>query len=285
MNALRPIQPTQLYIACDGPLPNSQSEALKVSNTRLLIRDSIDWNCDVKYFYSDVNQGCRLGVSRAITWFFEQVPEGIILEDDCVPHPSFFGFCETLLERYRDNSRVWQICGTNHLPCHSSDYDYFFSRYGPIWGWASWRRAWLSYDSELSMWPKMKIQASDVYLNPQELAQKLSIGDKLYSQKFDTWDYQWAIINAFNGGINIIPKINLIENVGFGFDATHTTTANRPLPTIDLSLSLNREPVGPFFPIRDKCYDDAYARSHFRKTRSFRARIKSCLSKITKFWQ
>ena len=108
-------------------------------------------------------------------------------------------------------------------------------------------------------------------------------GDKLYLQKFDTntnGNYK-----GFQGGINIIPKINLIENVGFGFDATHTTTANRPLPTIDLSLSLNREPVGPFFPIRDKCYDDAYARSHFRKTRSVRALIKSCLSKITKFWQ
>ena len=120
IDALRLIQPTKLYIACDGPLPHPPEEARKVLNTRLLIKESIDWICDIKYLYSDTNQGCRLGVSRAISWFFEEVPEGIILEDDCVPHPDFFRYCELILERYRDNSRVWQICGTNFIPNYSS---------------------------------------------------------------------------------------------------------------------------------------------------------------------
>ena len=113
IDAIRPVEPTRLFVACDGPSPERPGEAEKVAATRAVIEHEINWPCKIERLYSDVNQGCRLGVSRAITWFFEQVEEGIILEDDCVPHPDFFLYCTTLLERYRHDTRVWCISGNN----------------------------------------------------------------------------------------------------------------------------------------------------------------------------
>ena len=178
INALRPVGPTQLYVACDGPNPDRFGEADKVEATRLLIDQEIDWPCEIHHLYSDVNQGCRLGVSRAITWFFEHVEEGIILEDDCVPHPVFFPYCQNLLDRYRYDHRVWCISGSNFQNGHwRGDGSYYFSRYNHCWGWASWRRSWQHYDAELSNWPLFRDSGSlrSVFEDPIELSYWYSI--------------------------------------------------------------------------------------------------------------
>jgi hypothetical protein len=227
IDAIRPIAPTRLYAACDGPNPDRPGEAEKVAATRAVIEHEIDWPCQIERLYSEVNLGCRLGVSRAISWFFEQVEEGIILEDDCVPHPDFFPYCTTLLERYRHDTRVWCISGDNFQNGQwRGDGSYYFSRYNHCWGWASWRRCWQHYDGDLDQWPALR--ASDllksIFPDPVERRYWSTIWQRLlYKGQPNTWDYQWSFTAQVNGGLTALPNVNLVHNVGFGQDATHTT--------------------------------------------------------------
>src|SRR5512139_3287315 len=145
-------RPPKLLVVADGPRANRSGEAEKCAATRAII-DRVDWDCEVLTNFSDTNLGCKNRVSSGIDWVFEQVPEAIILEDDCLPHPTFFRFCEELLERYRDDERIGMISGDNfQLGQKRTDASYYFSRYNHIWGWASWRRAWRHYDREASAW-------------------------------------------------------------------------------------------------------------------------------------
>jgi hypothetical protein len=227
IDAIRPVAPTRLYVACDGPNPERPGEAEKVDATRAVIDHEIDWPCQIDRLYSEVNQGCRLGVSRAITWFFDQVDEGIILEDDCVPHPDFLSYCNTLLERYRHDTRVWCISGSNFQNGQwRGDGSYYFSRYNHCWGWASWRRCWQHYDADLSQWPALRESGllDAIFEDPLELNYWSRIWQRLVDEaKPDTWDYQWTFTCLANGGLTALPNCNLVSNVGFGEDATHTT--------------------------------------------------------------
>lgn len=228
IDAIRPVAPSRLYVACDGPNPERPGEAEKVAATRAVIENEIDWPCQIERLYSDVNQGCRLGVSRAITWFFEQVEEGIILEDDCVPHPDFFLYCTTLLCHYRHDTRVWCISGNNFQNGKwRGDGSYYFSRYNHCWGWASWRRCWKNYDGELNKWPTLCNSGfmETIFDDPAERAYWSAIWERLkVTGEPDTWDYQWSFTCAANGGLTALPNRNLVNNVGFGADATHTTS-------------------------------------------------------------
>ena len=137
IDAIRPAARTRVFVACDGPNPERFGEAEKVAATRAVIEHEIDWPCHIAHPYSDLNQGCRLGVRWPINWFFEQVEEGIILEDDCVPHPDFFPYCTNLLERYRHDTRVWCSRGNNFQNGQwRGDGRYYFSCYNHCWGWA-----------------------------------------------------------------------------------------------------------------------------------------------------
>lgn len=228
INAMRPVAPRRLFVACDGANPNRPGEAEKVAATRELIEQEIDWPCQIERLYSDLNQGCRLGVSRAITWFFERVEEGIILEDDCVPHPVFFSYCQTLLDRYRTDTRVWCISGNNFQDGQwRGDGSYYFSRYNHCWGWASWRRCWQYYDDDLSQWPDLRDSGllSTVFDNPRERQYWQRTWEKLLRDgKPDSWAYRWTFTSLVNGGLTALPNRNLVSNIGFGEDATHTSS-------------------------------------------------------------
>ena len=193
INAIRSVAPTRLFVACDGPNSTRPGEVEKVAATRQLIEDEIDWPCKIERFYSDVNQGCRLGVSRAITWFFDHVEEGIILEDDCVPHPDFFLYCSVLLERYRFDTRVWCISGANFQDGNwRGDGSYYFSGYNHIWGWATWKRVWNFYDKNMSFWPAWS-KSQDWKDKFPDLLERIYWKrnfDKVYANLIDTWDYQ-----------------------------------------------------------------------------------------------
>lgn len=226
IDAIRPIAPTRLFVACDGPNPDRSDESEKVFATRSVIEHEIDWPCHIERLYSDSNQGCRLGVSRAISWFFEQVEEGVILEDDCVPHPDFFSYCTTLLQRYQHDERVWGICGSNFQLGHRrGSASYYFSIHGDSWGWATWRRAWVHYIEAEKQWPVFRDSGrlEDIFPIPQEQKYWREILDRLFIEgKPDTWDHQWLLASWMNNGLHAWPNTCLISNVGFDLEGTHT---------------------------------------------------------------
>ena len=231
---IRKAKPAQLYIAADGPREDKDGEAEKCELTRSII-NKIDWNCEVKTLFRDKNLGCKIAVSSAITWFFDNVEEGIILEDDCLPDPSFFKFCEELLERYRDNETIMHIGGTNFQDgIERGKFSYYFSNLSHIWGWATWRRAWKKYT--------IGMDGFEEFLSKDKLKKKL--GNKIFADFFNkklgqtfegtinTWDYQWSFTIWKNDGLCIIPNKNLVSNIGFGNNATHTVENNSELSVI-----------------------------------------------------
>ncbi len=226
INQIRKIKPTKIYFACDGPLKGDHLNQKKVFETREIINKEIDWNCEIKKLYSDSNNGCKIGVSKAISWFFENEEHGIILEDDCIPHLDFFNFCSVLLIKYQNDTRIWSICAHNQQEGQKKGVgSYYFSKYSHCWGWASWRRCWENYDPYLKDWPKLKKEKflNDIFLSRKEIFYWENIFDNIYyKSQPNTWDYQWTYTCFKNSGLSIIPNINLINNIGFDEDATHT---------------------------------------------------------------
>lgn len=228
--AIRLAKPPRLYVAIDGPRANRAGEAEKVDKVRQ-IATAVDWPCEVKTLIRDSNLGCKKAVSSAIDWFFENEVEGIVLEDDCLPHPDFFGYCEQLLERYSNDDRVWAITGCNYQGgTLRGDGSYYFSRYNHVWGWASWRRAWQKRDMELSFWPAWKRSKGWKNFLADRVERKCweKIFDQMYLAKIDTWDYPWTGSVWFHGGLTATPNVNLVSNIGFGADATHTSVLDSP---------------------------------------------------------
>jgi hypothetical protein len=221
---IRQAQPEKLLVVADGPRAERQEEAEKCAKTRAII-DRVDWDCQVLTNYSDINLGCKRRVSSGIDWVFSQVEEAIILEDDCLPAPSFFQFCQTLLEYYRHDDRISMIGGTNYQQGHSrTDYSYYFSKYAHIWGWATWRRAWRDYDVNIATWPECRqhhlLQAT--FCDRYEQKSWEDAFDCIYAGEIDTWDYQWVYTCFSQHRLSIVPNRNLISNIGFGAGATHT---------------------------------------------------------------
>jgi hypothetical protein len=211
------LKPQKLFIAADGPRFANQYDELNCMMTRNYILSRIDWDCEIQTLFQSTNLGCGKAVSEAITWFFTHVEKGIIIEDDCFPNFSFFYFCEDLLCRYEDNLRITHISGTNHqyrIPRGFNDY--YFSLNFNVWGWATWRRAWMNYDFKMENLLTTLCDHPDSSLIPEKLFLDV------YNNKIDTWDVQWHYLNFKNNNLSIIPNINLIKNIGFNKNATHT---------------------------------------------------------------
>ena len=221
--AIRQAKPPRLYIAADGARDSKEGESEKVQAVRDYVMSRVDWDCEVKTLFREKNLGCKYAVSSAITWFFDNEEMGIILEDDCLPSQSFFWFCEELLERYKDNMRVWHISGDNFQNgIKRGDGDYYFSKYNHIWGWASWASRWKNYDVELDS-IKNEDFLKHTFDNKPALRSWSKIFAAMKDKKIDTWDYQWTFSMWYNSGLAILPNVNMISNIGFGADATHTT--------------------------------------------------------------
>ena len=156
---IRDARPQRLFLIADGPRESRPGELLKCLESRSILND-IDWDCELTIDFSDVNLGCRKRITTGLDRVFAEVDEAIILEDDCLPDHSFFGFCEELLTRYRDDRRVFHIGGTNYLDRRIQERmaaaSYYFSRYNHCWGWATWRRAWITRDSNMTYWPALR---------------------------------------------------------------------------------------------------------------------------------
>jgi hypothetical protein len=223
---IRKARPRRLYIAADGPREKRQGEAEAVAKVRE-IATAVDWPCEVKTLFRKHNLGCKYAVSGAIDWFFSQEECGIILEDDIVPNQGFFEYCQSALEQYRNDPRVGMVTGHSIDGAHKSSihqYSTKFSIYGLIWGWATWRHVWNEYDVELVEWAPEKID----FLLRQKSSNSLYVDmwRKIFSDvqcgKINSWDYQLNYILLKKNLFCVMPPHNLIDNIGFNQDATHT---------------------------------------------------------------
>jgi len=227
--AIRQSKPPRLYIAADGARKVKEGEEKKVKSVRDYILSNIDWKCEVKTLFQDQNLGCKMAVSGGIDWFFENEEMGIILEDDCLPSIDFFRFCEEQLNRYKEDLRIGHICGCNFQGnIKRGESDYYYSRLTHVWGWASWRRVWQKYDINIKDFDSAKnIDFLSTLTNNKKVKSHLyDVFNKTQLGQIDTWDYQYFHSNLINGFLSVIPNNNMITNLGFNGDSTHTSDVN-----------------------------------------------------------
>jgi len=282
-SAIAQVRPSKLFVIADGPRPGHASDIPKCVETRAII-DRVDWPCEVLRNYSDVNLGCKMRPASGIDWVFSMVEDAIVLEDDCVPHPTFFRFCQELLEEYRHDQRLMMISGTNLLGKWKSDQQsYHFSYHGGNWGWASWRRAWQYFDVEMRLWaePEVKARIRDVVANPALYPSIETAFDAVHSGTMvDAWDYQWYFARLLQSGLSVVPSVNLVSNIGFGEEASHTSTAKSPianLPVYPMSFPLKR----PYGITDDRRFHELCS---LLPTRSLLQRISSLFRHILPGW-
>ncbi|MEX1239961.1 MAG: nucleotide-diphospho-sugar transferase [Cyclobacteriaceae bacterium] len=228
--AIRKARPTRLYVAADGPRDGVADDQYRCEQSRK-IATGVDWDCEVHVLFREKNFGCGKGPCTAISWFFEHETEGIILEDDCVPSPSFFPYCAELLNRYRDDTRIMHIAGTNlEKPClRAKQYSYSFSNFTYCWGWATWRRAWKFNDFNMTLFKEIsnKKFLEGHYNSIYERDYFQYVFAKAYNgDRQNVWDYQWQFACRINSGLVIVPRCNLIVNIGLGGQATNTIHAS-----------------------------------------------------------
>lgn len=235
---IRAQRPSKLLIIADGPRIGHPTDADRCRETRELVAH-IDWPCEVLRNYADVNMGCKRRVSSGLDWVFEEVEKAIVLEDDCLPNEDFFTFCDALLIRYELEPQVWVVTGNNFQSGQKrGDAAYYFSKFNHCWGWASWRRAWQHYRVDIPFWPDWKDTEDWKKKLPDSVERKIwsNLLDRVQQGEIDTWDYQWTATAWFHGGLTATPQVNLVTNIGFGPEATHTVTADDQagLPTAAL---------------------------------------------------
>jgi hypothetical protein len=220
--------PSRLLVIADGPRPEKVGEAVLCDEVRA-IATAVDWPCRLEINFSPGNMGCRERIISGLNWVFERAEDAIIVEDDVVPDPSFFPFCEQLLNYYRGDDRISMVAGFNPVEYRgNSNQSYFFSQLTHVWGWATWRNSWARYDQHLKNWPEIK-QAdllNEIFDRPGTAAYWTNIFDAMHDGTGpNTWDYQWTYTNLIHNALSIAPKVNLVKNIGFDRDATHTVAA------------------------------------------------------------
>jgi hypothetical protein len=265
---VREARPPKLLVVADGPRPDQPDEAERTAAARRVV-ERVDWECELLTDYSEANLGCRRRVSSGLDWVFETVEEAIVLEDDCVPDPSFFPFCDELLERYRDEERVMHVSGDNfQFGRRVGEASYYFTRYPHVWGWASWRRAWRHHDVEIPKWAaagrlRRRLLLRE-FADPSERRFWEWAWDGVSAGLIDTWDFQWVFALRARKALAINPNVNLVSNIGFGAESTHTAEDERgvgALPTEETGFPLRH----PDRIERDAAADERAASLFFRR--------------------
>jgi len=278
-------KPSRLYIASDGARENKNGETELVNQTRKIV-DLIDWDCEVKTLFQEKNLGCGLAISSAITWFFEHEEMGIILEDDCLPNQSFFIFCEELLEKYKNEEKVATISGFNCIKTKNK-FSYYFSDMIEIWGWATWKRVWQNFKLDVNELDENTI-LSIIENRPWSKAMKnywLNVWQCNKKHEINSWGYPFTFCCWLKNATSVIPKVNLISNIGFGSNATHTFENCSPLANFANSLTFEMQ-----FPLNhpkkietnfeaDRCFYKSTAQISQKKR--IKAKLKNFLTSCT----
>ncbi|MGH8984769.1 MAG: glycosyltransferase family 2 protein [Acidimicrobiia bacterium] len=258
--AIAQARPRRLFVFADGPRSSVEAE---LCARALAVTKKVDWDCDVKYDLSDVNLGTRRRFASGVDWVFSEVDEAIVLEDDCVPDPTFFPFCEAMLERYRDDTRVMMVSGSNYLERWKEDrQSYHFSHFGCTYGWASWKRAWQFYDITMAAWgdEEVKARIRDLLADEEVFAVQARRFDRRYAdtEGRKSWDLPWTFARLAQAGLAVVPAVNLVTNVG--------NVDGRGLPPTHPLAKLRISPM--LFPLRFQAaatVDRAYDRLHVRR--------------------
>lgn len=236
LDQIRKAQPSQLFVVADGPKSQPQEDYALVTRARAVINE-IDWPCEVFTLFRSENLGLKRSVGEGIDWFFEQVDEGIIIEDDCLPHEDFFSFCDELLLKYRDNESISVITGNNFQEgLWRGEGSYYFSCYPHVWGWATWKRSWKHYDPSIRFWPELRKsnRLRSLFSTYEAYIYWRRRLDAVYKGHFDsTWDYSWVASLWRLGGLTATPNVNLVSNIGFNASATHSKDETSDLSRLD----------------------------------------------------
>lgn len=263
MEQIKKVRPTSFYIASDGPRSYVADDSVLVQQVRDYVMQQIDWVCNVQTLFQPQNLGCKKAVSAAINWFFQQEEQGIILEDDCLPDTSFFYFCQELLQKYKDEPTVGAISGTHIEQQTYGSGDYFLSKIPRVWGWATWRRTWNLYDIDMNSYSNFKHEKKIERIWSSKKVQRywLDIFDRTYAQDIATWDYQLVFTFFTHDLLCLCPNKNLISNIGFTNNSTHTNisnpiVSNLPIQSIRLPL---QHPVSLSY----DSHNDAYIHSYY----------------------
>ena len=258
---LRDQRPSQLFIIADGSRTGHPTDAERCAEVRAIV-DQVDWPCEVHRNYAGSNLGLKRRVSSGLDWVFGQVDRAIVLEDDCVAHPDFFRFCDELLELYFEDERVSVITGNNFQNGQKrGDASYYFSKFNHCWGWATWRRAWQYYQGGLPFWPEWRNSDDWKQTVPDKIERQYwkKIFEKVYADRIDSWAYPWTACVWKYGGLTATPNVNLVSNIGFGADATHTTSPSSEQAGIPV------EPIGDLshpYHIKQDSFADSYVFDH-----------------------
>lgn len=242
---VRKARPPRIFLASDGPRQHIKGEAALCMRSRELIESMIDWPCEVHRLYREKNLGCRVAVSEGINWFFSNVKEGIILEDDTLPTESFFRFSESMLDRYRHDDRIMHVSGNNYQQFRvRGDGAYYASQFAHSWGWATWARSWQAYNPNLSTFEETWDALADSLGFSKERSNwwRHSLA-ATRDGKIDTWDFQWHYTIMKLRGICILPQVNLVRNIGVGTGATHFLKPTNTTRTQSAEMALFTAPT------------------------------------------
>lgn len=262
---IRQVKPPVLLVSANAPRPDRPGEAERCAAARSII-DGVDWKCEVLMKYAETHLDVGQSLSGAYRWVFNTVEEAIVLEDDFLPHPTFFRFCDELLERYRYDTRIFSINANNYqLGRKRTDYSYYFSRYTHTFGWASWRRVWKDYDYDMKLWPEIRASnfLQDILTKPDAVKYWTKTLDETQDRLLISWDYPWLLTCWMQNGLNITPNVNLVANIGFDADSINfqkKLTKFDDVPVEPMEFPLKHPP----YIIRDNQADEFTQKYYFQ---------------------
>lgn len=274
---IRAVRPQTLYVICDGPRLDHSEDAERVAAVRSLIENGVDWPCKLIKDFAETNLGCGPRLASGLSAGFERLGEAIVLEDDCLPHASFFDYCGWLLKHYRGDKEVMHINGTNLAAARLQGApSYRFSHHVWVWGWASWQRAWTSYDYTMKEWPDQRAAAAATFASTWEAQYWTSTYDRTHRDiaGANTWDFQWAATCRAQRGLTLLPARNLVTNIGFHPSATHTTSGLEHLDLEYHPAAVARHPNVRFV---NAYLDELFTRRYADAPRGIRANFFSHL--------
>ncbi len=283
--AVRQARPSKLFLIADAPRPNRLDDQEKCAATRAIV-EQVDWPCEVYKNYAESNLGCGLRPATGIDWVFQNTEEAIILEDDCLPDPTFFQYCDELLAYYRHEPRIMTVCGLNvQFGRRRTQDSYYFSHFNHCWGWASWRRAWQKFDYKMHLWPEVRDGGWLMDLLGDEYAVKVwtDAFDVTYADKLNgCWDFQWIFAMWMHGGLATLPNVNLIANIGIGKNAGGTHTIEDSEYSSMTTEAMDFPLKHPRFVIRDRRADDFTQNTYFDYKPGFTKKVRNKLRKLIK---